>query len=142
MAAPSQAAARLAVLERMERRLRRLWWLLIPLVAVAAVDLVAGQPIGDRRVDLAALVGAAMQAWGHVTLRRSLRRRRVGSAQTPPTRSAYVRAFASSALSLAVAGGLGYVLFGWLGAVAVLATTAIVGGLSIAAGSLDPPPSR
>jgi hypothetical protein len=127
------AAARLTALEKMERRVRRLWVLLIPLVVVAAIDLVTGEPIRDRRVDLAALTGAALQAWGHVAVTRVLRRKRSGIAEQRPSRVAYARGAASSVLSLAVSSGVGYVLFGWVGAVAILVATLVAGGLSVAA---------
>jgi len=139
-------ASRGTALEKMERRVRLMWWLTIPLVAVAAVDLVAGEPLDDRRVDVAVLVGAALQAWGHSSVARLLRCRRRGIAPQRPNRWAYVRGFASSALSLGASGGAGYYLFGWAGAIAIVATTVLLVGLSIALGlwlrARRRPPSR
>jgi hypothetical protein len=114
--------------------MRLMWWLVVPLVAVAAVDLVAGEPLGERRIDVVVLVGAALQAWGHVSVARLLRRRRRGIAPQRPNRWAYVRGFGSSALSLGATGGAGYYLFGWPGAVAIVATTLLIVGRSVALG--------
>jgi hypothetical protein len=139
-------ASRVTALEKMERRVRLVWWLLIPLVAVAAVDLVAGEPLDDRRVDVVVLVGAALQAWGHSSVARILRRRRRGIAPQRPNGWTYMRGFASSALSLGASSGVGYYLFGWAGAVAIVAATVLCVGLGVALGlwlrSRRRPPSR
>jgi hypothetical protein len=106
----------------------------LPIGLIAAIDLVTGSLIANRRMDIALLAAAGMGFCSAISTRRLARRFRRNDFPQRPTPSAWLRSLASLGLSIALTGGIGYLLGGWLVSVVLTAVTFVLVASSVAVG--------
>ena len=119
---------------RLERDAGYLMLALIAIALIAIVDLSTGSLLDDRRMDVALLALTAMAFWGAHSLRRIAERLRSGDLARRPTRRQWALDLASIATLLAVCAGVGYLVGGWVAAVALPTATIVLTAAAAAVG--------
>jgi hypothetical protein len=124
-----------AQFERLAQRSLRTTLVTIPVALLALIDLLTGWPIGGIwEIDVALLVAVGMGIWGSWSLDRFARRMRKSQLPTEMTPLLLARTLFSIAATVALTGGIGYLLAGWIGAAALLALEGITTGVGVAIG--------
>jgi hypothetical protein len=124
-----------AQFERLAQRSLRATLLTITVAIFALTDLLTGWPIGGTwEIDVALLVAVGMGIWGSWSLDRFARRMRKSQLPTEMTPLLLARTLFSIAATVALTGGIGYLLAGWIGAVALLALVGITTGVAVVIG--------
>ncbi len=106
----------------------------IPIALIAVVDLATGSMTGDRRIDIASLAAATMGLWSAFSLRRLAQQFRGGNLLQRATPALWARTVLSIAVSPGFTAGVGYLIGGWVPAVALSSATAVLTGSSVVLG--------
>lgn len=121
------AAERAKLAKRFDRHALHLVLAAVLMASIALIDLSTSSPIDDRRTDIGLLAAAVLGISSSYSLRRLAKRFRTNDLSKPQTTwTGVVRAVASTAASMALVGGIGYLMGGWVFAAIVTPATIIL----------------